>query len=169
MPTAAEHAGQRRDDDPGDAELAGEVERMDAAIAAERHQREIARIAAALDGDGADGTRHVDVGHGADAVRGIGDIEPERVVRGAGAIACSLSALSIPRRAAGQAARIDEAQHDIGVGHGRPVVAEAVAGGTRNRAGRLRTDHQQTALVDAAIDPPPAPTSAMSIAGTLSM
>ena len=40
--------------------------------------------------------------------------------------------------AAGQRARVDQAQHDVGVRHGRPVVAEAVAGGTRHGAGRLR-------------------------------
>ncbi len=125
-----------------------EVERMDAAVAAERHQREIARIATALHGDGADGARHVDVRHGADAVRGVVDIEPERVCE-VPAIARSLSASSIAEATAGQARGLMKPSTTLAsVTVGR-VIAEAVAGRSRNRARRLRTDHQQAALVDA--------------------
>ena len=64
-------------------------------------------------------------------------------------IACFAQAPVDGEPAAGQRARIDQAQHDVGIGHGRPVVAEAVAGRARHGAGRLRPDLQQPALVDA--------------------
>ena len=40
-------------------------------------------------------------------------------------------------------------EHDVGVGDGRALVAEAVAGGAGNGAGQLRPHAQQSALVDA--------------------
>ncbi len=65
----AEDPRQRRHDHAPDAEFAREVGGVHAAIAAEGHQRQIARIAAALDRDGADSARHGGIGDGANAVR----------------------------------------------------------------------------------------------------
>ena len=55
----AEHAGRGRDQHAGDAEQGGERAAVQRAGAAERHQREVARIVAALDRDDAHGADHV--------------------------------------------------------------------------------------------------------------
>ena len=75
----AEHAGERRHHDAADAEIARHVESVDAAVAADGDQREVARVAAALDRDGADRTRHGGVRHRADAVRGLLQRQAERL------------------------------------------------------------------------------------------
>ena len=53
-----ECAGKRRDDDVRDAESFGESAGVEASGAAEGDQREVARVASALDGDDADGFFH---------------------------------------------------------------------------------------------------------------
>ena len=73
----AEHAGERRHHHAADAQIAGHVGRVDAAVAADGDQRQVARVAAPLDGDGADGARHGGIGNGADAVRGVLEREAE--------------------------------------------------------------------------------------------
>ena len=60
----------------GNAELPRQIGRMHAAIASERHQREIARIAAAFDGDRADRARHRGIGDRADAMGGVLQRQP---------------------------------------------------------------------------------------------
>jgi hypothetical protein len=50
--------------------------------------------------------------------------------------------------AAEKARRIEIAEHEIGVGNGRSGAAGAVAGGSRDGAGALRTDMQDAAGVD---------------------
>ena len=51
-------------------------------------------------------------------------------------------------RAAEEEIGVDAAEHDIGVGRSRRGAAAAVAGRARHRAGALRADAQQSALVD---------------------
>ena len=144
----AEHARQRRHHHAADAEIARHVERVDAAVAADGDQRQVARVAPALHRHGADRARHGRVGDGADAVRRILQRQAERL----GHVRQDRPLAQAPvdgQPAAGQRARIDEAQHDVGVRHRRPLVAEAVAGRPRHGAGRLRPDLEQAALVDA--------------------
>ncbi len=75
----AEGAGIARNEDAADAELADDAAGDGRPHAAERHQRELARIVAALDGDGAH--RHGDVGgeHGEDAPGRLDRRQPERL------------------------------------------------------------------------------------------
>ena len=51
-------------------------------------------------------------------------------------------------RTAEEEIRVDAAEHDVGVGRRRRRAAAAVAGRARHRAGALRADAQQSALVD---------------------
>ncbi len=72
--------------------------------------------------------------------------------------------------AARQRRGVDEAEHNIGIRHCRPFVAEPIAGRPRNGASGLRADDQQAALVDAGNGAAAGvSTSAISIAGTLSI
>ena len=70
-PSRGEHAGDRTDQDAADAEEPRDIDRMQRPAAAEGHQREVARILAALDRHRADRARHVDVGDLTDAVRRV--------------------------------------------------------------------------------------------------
>ena len=67
----AEDARHRRNHHAWNAELPRQIRRVHAAVAAERHQREVAGIEAAFDGDRADRARHRGIGHGADAMRRV--------------------------------------------------------------------------------------------------
>jgi hypothetical protein len=131
---------------------------------AEGEKRKVARIDTALDGDGAYRARHVDVDDLADAERGLlgreteqgGDAAFDRGARGG----------NVERqRAPGQCGR-QEAEHDIGIGYGRLVAAEPIAG----RAGLAPAEVGPTASKPPesipAIEPAPLPTSATSIVGT---
>ena len=71
MPTALKTPDSTGNDDPLDAELPGDVDGVNAAIAADRDDGEIARVETALDADGADRARHRHVGDGPYAVRGV--------------------------------------------------------------------------------------------------
>ena len=50
--------------------------------------------------------------------------------------------------AAEEVVRVDDAEHHVGVGHGRPHAAEAVAGGAGIGAGALRPHAKQPARID---------------------
>ena len=53
-----------------------------------------------------------------------------------------------PHAAAEEIVRVDDAEHDVGVGHGRLAAAGAVAGWARHGAGALRPDVEQAARID---------------------
>ncbi len=147
MPAGAEHARHRRHQNPRDAELAGQLDREHRAVAAERHQGHVARIAAALDRDGADRARHRDGRDLADAVGRVDRRNP-RAVRRHDAGSRPRCAPGRPAaRAAGEPARVEEAEQQVGVGDGRPIVAAAVAGRPGIGAGGFRPDQQQAAWV----------------------
>ena len=67
--------------------------------------------------------------------------------------------------AAEEAVGAEPAEHQVGVGDGRLGAAAAVAGRTGHRAGALRADAQRLPVSTRAIEPPPVPTSWMSIIG----
>ena len=69
--------------------------------------------------------------------------------------------MSPPRKIVG----VEQAEHEIGIGHGRCGAAAAVTGGAGRRAGAVGTDFKQAEIVDRAMLPPPAPISIMSIEG----
>ena len=107
--------------------------------AAERQQREAARIDAALDGHLADGVGLVPVGDLDDAVGELlgahvaGQPGGERGDAGA-------RALDVERDAAADQRRRNAAEHQIGVGDGRLVAAVRVAHRAGLGAGALRAD-----------------------------
>ena len=67
--------------------------------------------------------------------------------------------------AAGDRRRVHVAEGDAGIGHRRRLAAAAVTGGAGIGAGALRPDARRAAGSIQAIEPPPAPTSAMSMDG----
>ena len=116
--------------------------------AAERHQGAQARVVAALDRDDADAAHDVGVRDAQDA----GRRRHQRRCRAARRCG-SRSAL---RAASGSSCRLppsrvspsEPAEHEIGVGDGRPRAAAAVAGRARHGFGARRPDAQRAAVVD---------------------
>ena len=74
----AEHAGRRRDEHGADPEPGGHLGGEQRPVAAERDEAELARVAAALDRDGADRTRHPRAAEQVDAVGRLLERQPER-------------------------------------------------------------------------------------------
>ena len=79
QPEGAEHAGRGRHDDARHAQRPRNLGRDDRAVAAERHQHEIARVAAAIGRHRLDGAGHVGGGYDVGAPRSIGDADAERL------------------------------------------------------------------------------------------
>ncbi len=126
-------------------QLAGQRARVQRAASAERDEREVARIEAALDGDDAQHLRHRIVDERDDAERR----SPRCRAR---------AAPPAPRRRRGRAtrrsrtrrradARDEASQHDVRVGNGRSI-RDAVARRSRIGAGGERTDAQRAGIVD---------------------
>ena len=116
--------------------------------AAEGHQREIARVVAALDRDHANAAHDVGVGDAQDAGGGRDHVEAERVWRMRLATRAARGR-GVERHLAAEARLAAEpAEHDIGVGDGRPRAAAAVARRARHGLGAHRADAQRAALVD---------------------
>ena len=70
-PHGTEHARQRRHHHASDPEIARQIQRMNAAVAARSYKSEIARVAPAFDGDGPDRPGHGGIRHRSDAVRRV--------------------------------------------------------------------------------------------------
>ena len=140
-------AGVRRDDDPGDGQLACDVRAVERPAAAERDEAEVARVEALLHAVDADRVDHVLGQDLRDAQRRARDVEPERLPegcdRGAGAVDVELE-IAREARAAAHAA-----EHRLRVGRGGLGAPAAVADRPRVGARALRPDPQQAARVDA--------------------
>ena len=112
---------------------------MEGTGAAERHQRERARIVAALHGDYSQGPLHAGVCHpqdGGRGGRGVAAVGRRQVVDGrAGEVGTHIHA------AAQEVLRRDASQHYLGVG-GCGVATASVEGGAGVRARALRADAQ---------------------------
>ena len=140
-PTADSTPGRRGTRMRPSPELVGKRAGMQGAGAAERQQREPARVVALSDRHEADALGHLGVDDAMDAERGLLDGEAERARR---------PRARSPRdelgpqleAAAGEVLGVEVAQNDGGVGHRRLGSAEAVAGRTRLGARRMRTDPQ---------------------------
>ena len=158
-------AGAGRHDDPVDAELFGEPRGVDRGGAAERDQGAPGDVLAALDRVHPRGIGHGLVDHLGDAVGG------ERRRRGRAARRSPRQRRARPlgierQAAAGEARRVDPAEHDVGIGDGRRAAAAAVAGRARARSRRSPARPRSGASHRArAIEPPPAPISTISITG----
>ena len=146
-PSADKQARPRRHQHVADAHVARDVGRMQRPRAAERDQREVARVHALLDRNHPHRAHHVDVDDFDDAGRRAHQIDFElghELV-----FEHFARALGVHRHApAEQRLRIQAAQHDVRVGYRRLGAAAPIRGRSRHRACALRADFQQPARVD---------------------
>src|SRR5262249_36222349 len=133
--------------DRADFERAGHLGGEERAVAAERHQRELSRVASALDGDGAHRARHARASEEIDPVGGVGHADPEgrRDLLEDGAARF----LGSQTEAARQALGVKVAEREVGVGERDLRAALIVAGGPGHGAGAPRADVQRARAVDA--------------------
>ena len=147
QPEGAEDAGGRRDQDIAHREGAGDLDAGQRAVAAERAQREVARVAAAVGGDRLDGAGHRRDRKHQDPVGGGLDRSAER--RRDDAVEHVARALRVERdRAVAQLRRVEVAECQQRVGQRRALAAEPVTGRPRIRAGADRADGDVAELVD---------------------
>ena len=132
--------------------------------AAERHQREVARVVAALDRHHADRAHHVVVDDGENAARCRHRLDTERL--GDPGDDGATRRLDIELEAAAEQLGRQMAEHEMRIGDGRLDAAAAVAAGAGIGAGALRTDDQRAGPATRAIEPPPAPMVTMSTIGS---
>ena len=133
------------DDHLADLEFLGERHRVHRPGAAIGEEREVARVDAAADGDGADRVGHAGVDDVEDALRHRLGRKAER---------CGdlrrppwSARRQVERHpAAGEVRGVDAAEHGVGVGDRRLGAAAAVAGRAGDRAGALRPDADMAAL-----------------------
>ena len=116
---------------------------------AERHQREVARIVAALDRDHPRRQHHVGVDDRQDAQRGLDRVHAERagnvlLDRAPGGLGVDL------HLAAEDALGIEALGQDVGIADRGQRAAAPVAGWTRHRPGAARPDLQGAARIDPA-------------------
>ena len=158
-------AGGRRNDDLAHAEHPGHVGGMSRSGAAEAHHGVVARVLALLDEMDPGRRRHALVHDLVDAPRRLLDREAERLgdARQRALRGRLSSRMRPPRKKAG----IVVAEHQVGVGDGRLRAAHAVAGGPGSEPGESGPTLSRPTSSMAAIDPPPAPISIMSMTGAL--
>src|SRR6266849_5180871 len=136
-------------------EVESEFTGMHRARAAERHQRELARVEAALHRDDADRPLHVGVDHANNAARRGERVGPHRAPQ---PFDHMHRALGVELHPAAEKILGDEpARNQISVGDGWEI-ATAVARGTGVGAGALRPTLSEPPASTDAIEPPPAPT-----------
>ena len=130
-------------------------------------EREIGGVEAALGGHPAHHMGHLGRGDAQDAVGRRGRDRDRAARRRASSSARSARLDVEPHLAAEEAVGAEPAEHEVGVGDGRLGAAAAVADRARLRARALRPDMQARRPSTRAIEPPPVPTSWMSIIGDL--
>ena len=146
-----QHAGcrkrrrQHRHQDGADAEFAGDVDGVDRSAATLCDHDEVARIAAALDGDAAHRAGHDEVRDAHDA---FGDFERLPPEPGAEPLDCRLRRRHIERHlSAKEVVGIDPSEHRVGVRDRRFAPAPAVADRSGPRSGAARSDLERLCLV----------------------
>ena len=121
--------GSRGDDDPGDAQLVGEVRRVQRSGAAEREQREVARVVTARQRNHPQRPRHAVVGDAQHRGRGFLRIESERCTDLLVESRCDrIERDRILHRQ--QRLRVEPSEQKVGVGDGDPLAAAPEADGT---------------------------------------
>ncbi len=131
-----------------DAEQPRHLADMAGGGAAAADQIAVARVDAFVDRDVLDRGDHVVIAGRVDRIGGLDQARQIQLPGDACAMAASALARSSLMLAAQIIVGIDDAEHDIGVGHRRIGAAEAVAGGPRARAGALRPDLEEAARID---------------------
>ena len=140
----AEHAGRWRNQNRAHAEFKRHRGGMDGAGAAESHQGEFRRIAAALDRHRFDRAHQVGI---RDLMYAVSRFMQRQLGRAADVPQYRVFREIAPdaERAARQRVFVQIAEHQIRVGHGRPFVAASITGRPRHRPGAARPDAQRTA------------------------
>ena len=141
-----EHRREPRHHDAGEIELPCDGGHVHARRAAERQQGEAARVDAAAHRHEPDSFRHVGVHDAVDPFRRGGRFDAEP--RGDGVHGAGGGLRVEPLPAAEESLRVEEPEHQVGVGHGGCGPAPPVAGRPRIGAGAGRTDVQHAARVD---------------------
>ena len=135
-----------RRDHFGNAENRCDLRGLQRARPAEGDKRKAARVDALLDRTGADRVRHVGVDDGENALRRLAEAEAELGRKPADGPARRFRVeLHAP---AEEITRVEPADNQIGVRHGRFFAAPPVGGGPRNRARAARSDPKRSAMVD---------------------
>ena len=139
-------AGEARHQHVGHAELAGDGGRVHGPCAAEGEEGEVARVVPLVHGDEPRRARHLMVHDLEDRGGGLRLVEAQGR---ADFLADDAAHLVDVRRAleAADGAGVDAAEQQVGVGHRGLAPAPAVADRPRRRAGTLRPDAQDAALV----------------------
>ena len=147
QPQRGGHARMARDDDARDPEVGGDRAGVHRTGAAERGEREAARIVAAGDRHHAQRVGHVRVGDPHDRRGGGLDGQPQRL--GHRAIDRLARRLRVePDAAAERPRRVERAEHEVGVGQRRVPAAGAVRGRARVGARAVRADRERAEAVD---------------------
>ena len=141
-------AGEAWDDRAFQADLLDARAGMQRTAAAERHRRELRRIVAPLDRHKSNGTRHPRVGDAHDRLRGGHHIKFERSTDMGEDCAPGGIEVQPLKFAADRPLSVDAAENDVRIGQRRTLVALAVTGRSRHRAGAFRSDLKQTAAID---------------------
>jgi hypothetical protein len=162
----APHAGRRGHEHGRDLERARHLRGEERAIAAEGDERELLRVAPALDAHRAHGARHPGAAEEIHAVRGFE--EPDVEARGNLFGERAPARVGIEAQPARQPLLMQIAEAHVGVGERHRFAPESVAHRPRHRPRTVRTDVERPAPSTLTMLPPPAPTSAMSMAGTRS-
>ena len=126
QPEGAEDAGRRRDEHVAHPERAGDLDAGERAVAAERAEREVARVAAAVGGDRLDGARHRRDREHQDPVGRLLD-RCGRAASPTTRSSASRARAGVERdRAAAELRRVEVAEREQRVGQRRLLAAEAV-------------------------------------------
>ena len=140
----------------GNAQLGRDEARNRRTHAAERYERELARVVAALDRDGAHSHHHIGREHAQDAPGRLDLRYPER--RGhAGCHRLARLGACDRHRAIEQGCGVEVAQQHERVGERRRAAAAVIAGGSGIGARALRPTLRMPPSSTAAMLPPPAP------------
>ena len=154
MPEVGDEHAQRRqdtrvgwDDGPRDAQLGGQAVGVQRPGAAERDEREVARVVPALHGDEPDRLGHQRLGDADDALRRLAHrhvqaLRPPAPRARAAASGSSRTMLSV------KFSGTIRDEDDVGVGHGRLGAAATVARRARVGTGAPRSHARQAAGVD---------------------
>ena len=165
QPQGRKHARTGRHQYGPHAEKARQRPTVQRARAAERQERELARIMAAFDRDEPDRADHVVVDDRKDAARGRIDAHAERL--GDAPAHGAMRRLLIEGEAAAEQEGRQVPEHEMRVGDGRLVAAARVAGGSRIGAGALQDRRVSAPIAETrAIEPPPAPMVTRSTIGS---
>ena len=145
QPLRGQHSGPRRHDQGLDREALGDCAAVERAGAPEQHEREVARVVAALHREHADRFRHRGVANGMDAERRLREAALHRLGEGADR---AFRRIGPQANAARESRGVEVAQHETRIGHGGGGPAASVAGRAGIGSRALRPDLEHPRVVE---------------------